>query len=141
MPLPSSSLWILLRLAPQRPWKGRVTRKGQGFDASRILHFELLIMQDKNGNYVDIHEPIHTWFSLSYASYLVLPRAVLQRMPVGWQMKFVELVNEIEETLDYGDTDYVVTKKGAKGRYNRDPLSDYKYYDRDLIVEKVNVNS
>jgi len=41
---------------------------------------------------------IHTWFSLSYASYLVIPRSVLQSMSEEWQYKFVELLDELEGT-------------------------------------------
>lgn len=41
---------------------------------------------------------IHAWFELSYATYLVLPRSVLQSMPKEWQIKFVELLDQLEET-------------------------------------------
>ena len=42
---------------------------------------------------------IHSFFGLSYAHYLVLPRSVLQSMPAKWQKKFVKLLNEIESKL------------------------------------------
>jgi hypothetical protein len=41
---------------------------------------------------------IHTYFGLSYADYLVLPRSVLQSMPEEWQLKFVSLLDELDET-------------------------------------------
>ena len=41
--------------------------------------------------------PIHGWFNLTYASYLVLPRSVLQSAPIEWQRRFVDCLNELEE--------------------------------------------
>lgn len=42
---------------------------------------------------------IHTSFGLSYANYLVLPRTLLQSMPIGWQHRFVALVDELHEAF------------------------------------------
>lgn len=39
---------------------------------------------------------IHTWFGLSYANYLVLPRTLLQSMPVRWQHHFTALLGDLE---------------------------------------------
>jgi len=46
-------------------------------------------------------EAIHGFFELSYASYLVLPRSVLQSMPPAWQRAFVALLRELDETIDW----------------------------------------
>jgi hypothetical protein len=40
-------------------------------------------------------ESIHSFFGLSYANYLVVPRTLLQSMPDEWQYKFVELLHEM----------------------------------------------
>jgi hypothetical protein len=53
--------------------------------------------------YVEEHEAIHTWFSLSYANYLVLPRAVLQSMPDEWQQRFVACLDEMHELFGHLD--------------------------------------
>lgn len=42
-------------------------------------------------------EPIHLWFNLTYANYLVLPRSVLQSMPQPWQARFCTLLDELHE--------------------------------------------
>lgn len=42
-------------------------------------------------------EAIHEWFSLSYASFLVLPRTLLQSMPDEWQGQFVALLREYDD--------------------------------------------
>jgi hypothetical protein len=39
---------------------------------------------------------VHTFFELSYANYLVLPRTLLQSMPEEWQERFVGMVQEME---------------------------------------------
>lgn len=46
-------------------------------------------------------EAIHLHFSLSYANYLVLPRTLLQSMPVPWQARFVSLIDELHEAFQH----------------------------------------
>ena len=75
---------------------------------------------------------IHDWFGLSYASYLVLPRVLMQEMPKEWQEKMVSLLEEGQRTWDYED-DYQVRLRGDDGRYKRDPLREYRRPNRDLI--------
>ena len=64
---------------------------------------------------------IHSFFGLSYAHYLVLPRSVLQSMPAKWQKKFVKLLNEIgsQPTVitNFEDINSTVTKSniGTQG--------------------------
>lgn len=43
-------------------------------------------------------DAVHAWFELSYASYLVWPRSVMQQMPAEWQQRFVALAKELEDT-------------------------------------------
>lgn len=45
------------------------------------------------------HDAIHTWFGLSYANYLVVPRTLLQSMPDEWQTRFVACLNELNEAF------------------------------------------
>lgn len=42
-------------------------------------------------------ERLWTWFSLSYASFLVLPRAGMHQMPDDWQNRMAELLEEWDE--------------------------------------------
>lgn len=52
---------------------------------------------------------IHTYFGLSYANYLVRPRALLQSMPEGWQQQFVALLRQMDgHFADVGLPDYRV---------------------------------
>lgn len=43
-----------------------------------------------------LNGPIHGWFELSYANYLVVPRARLQSMPVEWQERMVACLEELD---------------------------------------------
>lgn len=44
-------------------------------------------------------DEIHHFFGLSYASYLVLPRVLLQSMPDDWQHEFVRLVEQFDDAF------------------------------------------
>lgn len=43
--------------------------------------------------------PIHGYFGLTYANYLVLQRSLLQSMPVEWQERFTACLNEIDTAI------------------------------------------
>ena len=78
--------------------------------------------------------PMHTWFNLSYAAYMVLPRTIIQEMPVDWQERMVRLMDEAD--AKYGDqvieNNYVVQLRGDNGRFKDDPL---RYYRRNSPIE------
>lgn len=69
---------------------------------------------------------IHSWFSLTYASYLTIPRSILQSMPAKWQHEFVGLLEEVGELYGGYDMGYMVQRRNAKGRFVSDPLRDYE---------------
>lgn len=79
---------------------------------------------------------IHDWFELTYAQYLTIPRSVLQSMPAEWQDKFVRLLDQLDNTIDWRPNKgrYWVMLKDGKGRYLHDPLMDYERGRR--FVEK-----
>ncbi len=64
-------------------------------------------------------EPIHTWFELSYAQFLTVPRIVMQSMPLGWQDGMVSLLRELDKTFDWRPQNgkYHVQLKDYDGRY------------------------
>lgn len=84
------------------------------------------------------HDPIHNWFELTYAQYLTIPRSVLQSMPQAWQASFVNLLEELDETIDWRPESgcYWVTLRDAKGRFVRDPLMNYDRGRRQLPRRK-----
>lgn len=78
-------------------------------------------------NWQDDPEPIHLWFGLTYANYLVIPRSVLQSMPQPWQAGFCELLGEMHEA--FGHLDWPGYRVNAvdrsTGRFKRDPIPHY----------------
>lgn len=77
--------------------------------------------------YADDTEAIHTWFSLIYANYLVMPRSVLQSMPDKWQEEFVNLLEKCHEEFGYLNwPSYRVNAvDNETGRFIRDPIPHY----------------
>lgn len=45
-------------------------------------------------------EPVHEYFELTYAQFIVLPRTVLQSMPTWWQQEFVRLMRKYDEARE-----------------------------------------
>jgi hypothetical protein len=71
---------------------------------------------------------VSTWFNLTYASYLVLPRLWFESMPIEWQYKFTKLLNEVLETLEI-DTNFEATytvNHTVNGKFAKDPYRDYR---------------
>lgn len=74
-------------------------------------------------------EPVHGFFGLTYASYLVVQRSVLQAMPVEWQRKFVALMSELRETVDTDQipSDFWVRARSPNGNcFMADPFREYR---------------
>lgn len=46
-------------------------------------------------------EPVHGWFGLTYSSYQVLPRVLMQSMPVAWQRQMVGLLEQIHDAFSH----------------------------------------
>ncbi len=87
----------------------------------------------------DDPEPVHTWFELSYAQYLTVPRSVLQSMPTEWQQRFVECLEQLDDAIDWRPVDgrYWVRLKDSDGRFVRDPLMDYERGRRRIKAREV----
>lgn len=87
-----------------------------------------------DGTWVD--SPIHGWFGLSRQAYFVIPRLALEAMPVSWQERFIDLMDEAEaaglETPDYhvlrADKGYTSTEPND----SEDPTS----WDREFYIQR-----
>lgn len=73
-------------------------------------------------------DPIHNFFGLSYSSYLVLRRSVMQSAPLEWQQRFCALMEDLEEMFDgeYLDGKFTVQMRDEKGRFIADDYADYE---------------
>ena len=77
-------------------------------------------------------EPVHNWFGLTYSSYLVLPRTLLQSAPVEWQRDFIRLLHHLERIFpDHHGMEYWVRRRArcqdGRLRFVEDPLRDYRH--------------
>lgn len=71
--------------------------------------------------------PVWRWFGLSYGNYFAVPRRTLQSMPVEWQQRFVDLMDEASALLpSEAFPPTIVTGKNSN-RFCRAPLSDYRH--------------
>ncbi len=68
-----------------------------------------------------------SFFGLSYASWLVLPRIALQSMPLKWQVRFFKMVNEIEDTLEMPKVEGYVVSVKKNNKFIRSPFPHYKH--------------
>jgi hypothetical protein len=92
----------------------------------------------RRGNSTASLPDVSTFFSLSYANYLVLPRVLMEGMPIDWQRRFCGLIAEMGEFFDTDahaelSATYDVRLRGTGGRYQRDPLSEYRRPNHDYI--------
>jgi hypothetical protein len=77
-------------------------------------------------NYFD--GPMWNWFGLTYSSYLVLPRTLLCGMPVEWQQRMSNLLDEMKEVYDSQqiNDNYTVILR-VNGKFIKDPLAPYRH--------------
>lgn len=88
-------------------------------EAGYVTHY------DKQGRIMD-SGPIHTFFSLSYASWLTLPRVALQEMPLDWQAKFVALLEEGFDRGLAGVDGLIVTRKVGNRFVRNEHWNNYR---------------
>ncbi len=88
--------------------------------------------------------PVHGWFGLTYANFLVIHRAQLQSMPADWQERFVELLEDLGAAyahLDVPDFEVATVRDSYVGDLTPDEMrllgitrdddgDDDAYYDR-----------
>lgn len=79
-----------------------------------------------SGDSLDV--TIHDWFELSYASFLTVPRLVMESMPPEWQRRMVALLQELDATFDWRPKSgrYWVRLRDEHGRFSDAPLGDYR---------------
>lgn len=85
------------------------------------------------------YEKLWAWFSLSYASFLIMPRVMMHDMPDDWQNKLADLLNEWDEHWDQDNIGFdscsVQVKKNNKFCKIPDLLKNYRYPDREKLNE------
>ncbi len=78
---------------------------------------------------------LQCWFGLSYASWLTIPRVLMEAMPEEWQAKMAELLHEYDEAFpnqpDIGTRVQVI--QGGKLIKTPGWLLNYRRPDRNMV--------
>ena len=85
----------------------------------------------------DRRADLQCWFGLSYASFCVLPRVLMEAMPSEWQSKMAELLREYSEAFDTGDlpSAHVSAREGNRFTKWPDWLLDSPHPSQSVIEE------
>jgi hypothetical protein len=84
---------------------------------------------------IEAADHIHDWFGLTYASYVVMPRVLLQSCSPAVQKQLVEAFEAVEKeesehmggkNWPYDGARIAVTLRNENGRFIKDPFSDYE---------------
>lgn len=84
------------------------------------------------------YQKLWGWFGLSYASFCVMPRALMHEMPDEWQSKMADLLEEYDATFDTSELpNCKVMAVGDKGKFASWPewLVAYRRPNVDRINE------
>lgn len=89
-------------------------------------------------------EALQTWFGLSYASFLVIPRVAMQQMPSEWQDKMAALLHQYDETINTSAFDVKgcrVQCLDANGKLMKTPddLINYRHPSPEAKAQLLNV--
>lgn len=71
--------------------------------------------------------PVWLAFGSTRANYFAIPRRTLQSMPVEWQQRFVDLIDEAYEALPAEAFPETVVTGREGNRFCVAPLSDYRH--------------
>lgn len=84
------------------------------------------------------YERLWSWFSLSYASWLTLPRVMMHEMPDEWQGKMAELLEEWDRTWNFDDMPIPSVSAKQSVKFTRWPrwILDYRRPDRNEIEKR-----
>jgi ferric iron reductase protein FhuF len=97
--------------------------RGEVFPLTPIIGQRYLLLVKEFIN----DEPISTWFELSYASYMVLHRIILESMPIEWQKRFVSMLKEIKEEFNTDDVPTSFWVRATQdNKFIADPYKDYR---------------
>ena len=82
------------------------------------------------------HEQLWGWFSLSRASFCIMPRAFMHAMPDLWQRRMAALMREWDDTWNWGDDIDGCRAQATKGgRLTKMPdyIINYRHPERARI--------
>lgn len=89
---------------------------------------------------VELPEPkpdLQSWFGLSYASWLTIPRVLMEAMPQDWQDRMAQLLNEYDAEFPNQPDLCTRVQVIKNGKLTKTPkwLINYRHPDRGAINE------
>jgi len=74
-------------------------------------------------------QDMELFWGISRAQYLTVPRSIIQEMPKEWQDKLAQLLNELDEVVDWRPEEgtYYCYLRRNDGRFTSDPLAPYRH--------------
>jgi len=74
-----------------------------GDDAQKARYYGEYLLSLAKAQQEEQHfgQPVHEYFSLTYAQFLTLPRVIMEAMPIPWQEQMVKLLTELDATWDW----------------------------------------
>ncbi len=83
-------------------------------------------------------DELWAWFSLSYSSWLTLPRSMMHEMPDDWQMKMAELLKQWDDHWDFSSVRLnPIVNLQKDGKFTKSPewLINYRHPKSNEIAK------
>jgi len=86
---------------------------------------------------IEGRERLWTWFGLSRASWLTLPRSMMHEMPDDWQDAMAELLEQWDETWDSHEMPEPTVLARHEGKFTKWPswLLNYRHPCKKSITQ------
>lgn len=112
-------------------WENLTDRIRSAWEAASTAAREIADFEEVDIETEAADGPVNRWFGLSYSNYLVLPRALMQSMTLGWQGKLVVLLEETDVACGEARITVPVYSVRAvdepSGRFIKDPIPHYRH--------------
>lgn len=81
------------------------------------------------------HDKLSCWFELSYASFLTMPRIIMESMSDEWQGKMADLLNEVDDEFNNFPPFKYRVQRVTGNKLSKFPkwLTNYRYPNREEI--------
>ncbi len=92
-------------------------------------------VQSVETSHYEYRTDLQAWFGLSYASWLTIPRVLLEAMPSEWQKRMARLLHEYDEAIVNPPELSTTIRITANGKLVKTPewLNNYRHPDRQML--------
>lgn len=109
--------------------------RGEGSQTQRDAELLLAEQTTESGDY-DYRSDLQCYFGLSYASWLTIPRVLMQAMPPDWQKRMAVLLHEYDDAIQNPPNFSTSVNVSQDGKRVKTPawLNNYRHPDREMIA-------